>query len=620
MMLIALSLAAVACAAAVVLAVRHARQGRERDRIALLLRGQTRILEMIAVGTPLPEVLTALSALLEQQAPGMLCSVLLLDGPILRHGAAPSLPPAYCSAIDGTAIGPTVGSCGTAAYTRRPVVVSDIATDPLWDAFRALALAHDLRACWSFPILATDGGGDALGRCLGTFAMYYRESRTPEPRDWHVVEIATHIAGVALERHRTATELGRSAARLAEESRLSAALAQVGHEMMGSLDLPVLLDRVCQLTTGILGCDVSDTVLHDAALDVWAPRSSHGYTAEQREALGVMRLSTASLAMLLRGLERDGHVQVSTRRIQDPGNARLLDECGIRRSLYVALRRGPAIIGFLTAGYVDRDARFSPLQERLALGIGQLASMALENARLVEEHRRASQLKSEFVSTMSHELRTPLSVILGYTDMLGDDGLGPDERARTLTRIRRAGLELLDMIEDTLNLGRLEAGRDPAHIEAVAVPALLEELAAEFGALGASHATVLRWESNGTATIDTDRRKLRVILKNLVGNALKFTPQGEVVVQADLRGDRCAFVVRDTGVGIATERLPVIFEMFRQADSSDSRSYGGVGLGLYIVQRLLDQLGGDIAVASAPGKGTTFTVTLPVHARLPLTG
>ncbi len=607
-------LAGTAIAGAIFLALRHARQGRERDRIALVLRGQTRILEMIAVGTPLPDVLTALSTLVEQQAPGMLCSVLLLEGDRLRHGAAPSLPPAYCAAIDGTAIGPTVGSCGTAAFTRRPVVVSDIARDPLWDAFRDVALAHALRACWSFPILATDADGD--GRCLGTFAMYYREPRTPEPRDWHLVEVATHVAGVAIERHRTATELARSTTRLADESRLSAALAQVGHEMIASLSMPVLLDRVCELTTSLLGCDVSDTILHDPAHDVWIPRSSHGYTPEQREALRVTRLSPRSIGALLRGLERDGHVQVNTRRVDDPGSIRLLVEYGITRSLYVALRRGADVIGFLSAGYVGRDERFSPHQERLALGIAQLASMALENARLVEEHQRASQLKSEFVSTMSHELRTPLSVILGYTDILGDDGLAPAERTRTLGRIRRAGLELLDMIEDTLNLGRLENGRDPAAIETVAVPPLLEELAGEFAALGTPPAIALRWEPNGATTLDTDRRKLRMILKNLVGNALKFTPQGEVVVRAEMRADRCAFVVRDTGVGIATERLPVIFEMFRQGDSSDSRSYGGVGLGLYIVQRLLDQLRGDIAVASAPGKGTTFTVTLPVHAAL----
>jgi signal transduction histidine kinase len=607
-LLIGLGLIAIGLATAYLL-----RHDRARDRVALLLQGQTRVLEMIAVGKRLPDVLAALCELVEQQTNGMLCSVLLLESDRLRHGAAPSLPRDYCEAIDGVAIGPTVGSCGTAAHGRRPVVVSDIATDPLWDAFRDLALGHDLRACWSFPILATDG------RCLGTFAMYYREPRRPARRDWHLVEIATHVAGVAIERHRTATELARSTARLAEESRLSTALAHAGHEMISSLSMPVLLDRLSQLTTELVGCDVSDTVLYDPTSDVLVPRSSHGYSAEQQEALRVTRLSATTLAPLLHALERDGHVQVRTRKVTDAGNAHLLAEYGITRSLYVALRRGSEVIGFLSAGYRDRDVPFTPLQERLALGMAQLASMGLENARLVEELRQASQLKSEFVSTMSHELRTPLSVILGYTDMLHDDGLDPAERLRTLGRVRRAGLELLEMIEATLSLGRLEAGRDPACIETVTVGALFDELAAEFAAMSQPPATTLRWEPAEEVILDTDRRKLRMILKNLVGNALKFTPSGEVVVRADVRGERCAFSVRDTGVGIATDRLPVIFEMFRQADSSDTRSYGGVGLGLYIVQRLLDQLGGDVAVASAPGRGTTFTVSLPIHTSLSLT-
>lgn len=590
------------------LAVRHLRQGRERDRLATLLSGQTQVLEMIAVGKPLPEILTALSTLIESQAPGLLCSVLLLEGDCLRHGAAPSLPTDYCDAINGVTIGPSVGSCGTAAHTRRPVVVSDIASDPLWADYRALALAHDLRACWSFPILATNG------RCLGTFAMYYREARTPAPRDWHLIETATHVAGVAIERHRTATELARSAVQLAEESQLSTALAQAGHEMISSLSMPVLLDRLCQLTTELLDCDRSNTVLRDPVHDVYLPQSSHGYAPEQQEALRLTRLPASTFGTLLHALELDGHVQVRSTRVTDPKIAQLLQEYGITRSLYIALRRGRDVIGFLSAGYCGREAAFTPLQERLAIGIAQLASMALENARLVEELRRASQLKSEFVSTMSHELRTPLSVILGYTDMLHDDGLAPVERTRTLGRIRGAGLDLLEMIEATLDLGRLESGRDPACFESIAVPEVLDELAAEFAALTPRPATTLRWEPAAGILLDTDRRKLRIIIKNLVGNALKFTPSGEVVIRCEARGDRCAFVVRDTGIGIATERLPVIFEMFRQGDNSDARSYSGVGLGLYIVQRLLDQLGGDIAVASAPGRGTIFTVTLPVRA------
>ena len=202
---------------------------------------------------------------------------------------------------------------------------------------------------------------------------------------------------------------------------------------------------------------------------------------------------------------------------------------------------------------------------------------------------------------------------MGYTDMLADD-VPAAQRAGILDKIRGSSLELLDMIEATLNVNRLDAGKDQPIFERLSVPALLDALASDFAALPHQDGTVLRWESAPPVTIQSDRRKLRMVLKNLVGNALKFTPRGEVVVGCVETGQVCAFTVRDTGVGIAPPQLPVIFDMFRQGDSSDARSYGGVGLGLYIVKRLVTQLGGDVTVTSELGRGTTFTVTIPLAA------
>src|SRR6267378_7203473 len=132
----------------------------------------------------------------EEPASGSLSSILLLDpnANSLRHGAAPSLPIAYAEAIDGIVIGPSVGSCGTAAYRKEPVIVSDIASDPLWADFRELALGHGLRACWSTPILSS------AGEVLGTFAIYYREPRSPTPHDSNIIEQITHLASIAIER------------------------------------------------------------------------------------------------------------------------------------------------------------------------------------------------------------------------------------------------------------------------------------------------------------------------------------------------------------------------------------------------------------------------------------
>src|SRR6266853_1201906 len=166
-------------------------------RLAEALRdGESRILEMIARDAALEETLEKLVRVVEAQFTGLLCSVLLLDedGQHVRHGAAPSLPKAYSQAIDGLRIGPKAGSCGTAMYRREPVVVTDILQDPLWESFRDLAQTHGLRACWSIPILTHSG------EALGSFAMYYGEPRSPGPGETRALEMATHLAGIAIER------------------------------------------------------------------------------------------------------------------------------------------------------------------------------------------------------------------------------------------------------------------------------------------------------------------------------------------------------------------------------------------------------------------------------------
>ena len=176
--------------------------------------GQSKILQKLAANAPLSEILERLVLLIEAQSPGMLCSVLLLseDGDHVRHGAAPSLPAEYVKAIDGLQIGPKHGSCGTAIYRGEPVVVTDILNDPLWEDYRDLAVANGLRACWSTPIFS------GRGKVLGSFAMYYREPRTPTGEEAGLTEVATRIAGLAIERHAAKEILSRIQAELAQAS------------------------------------------------------------------------------------------------------------------------------------------------------------------------------------------------------------------------------------------------------------------------------------------------------------------------------------------------------------------------------------------------------------------
>ncbi len=213
----------------------------ERTRAVALRDGESRILEMIARDAPLEEILENLVHGVEAQFTGLLCSVLLLDedGQHARHGAAPSLPEHYTKAIDGLCIGPKAGSCGTAMYRREPVIVTDILQDPLWEPYRGVAEPYGFRACWSTPILAHSGNA------LGSFAMYYREPRSPSPAETRALEMATHLGGIAIER-----KLARE-----ERERLRQAQADLAHinrvTTMGELTAS-LAHEIKQPTTAAL--------------------------------------------------------------------------------------------------------------------------------------------------------------------------------------------------------------------------------------------------------------------------------------------------------------------------------------------------------------------------------
>jgi signal transduction histidine kinase/PAS domain-containing protein len=213
-----------------------------RKRAEALREGQNQMLEMVAGGAPLQATLDRLMRLIESQSDGVLCSVMLLrpDGCSMYPGAGPSLPPDYLRALDGVAIGPGVGSCGTAMFRKETVIVSDIENDPLWAAYKQLAAPHGLRACWSIPILLD---GDQV---LGSFAMYYREVRSPAAAEQRLINVATHLAGIALVRARREEELARHRERLEEMVAARTAELQQAMEQaeMANDELTTALDNL----------------------------------------------------------------------------------------------------------------------------------------------------------------------------------------------------------------------------------------------------------------------------------------------------------------------------------------------------------------------------------------
>src|SRR5439155_696456 len=218
---------------------------------------------------------------------------------------------------------------------------------------------------------------------------------------------------------------------------------------------------------------------------------------------------------------------------------------------------------------------------RLAEGLGHHASIALQNARLVADLEAADRLKSEFVSTMSHELRTPLNVIIGYTEMLREGAVGPITlgQRELIDRLDARGRELLELIEATLHVGRLEAGRDMVEISAVALGDLLQALRSCTSGLPRADGVAFEWETppDLAQRIMTDRAKVSLVVRNLVSNAFKFTSEGQVLVRMLLHDEAMVIEVSDTGVGIGAEHLPIIFDMFRQVDGSATRRRRAAG-------------------------------------------
>jgi signal transduction histidine kinase len=270
-------------------------------------------------------------------------------------------------------------------------------------------------------------------------------------------------------------------------------------------------------------------------------------------------------------------------------------------------------VGGAAAIAVPAAAVLAARHRSAAAAAARAAALAEERGRRMEELQRLNQMQAEFIASLSHELRTPLNVIIGYSDLLGDQMFGElsSEQQETVRRIGEWGRELLELVSTTLDMSRFESARTPLTVKEVDVVDLLAEIELETQVVRRNAALELAWHvAPDVPRLHTDPVKLKMVIKNLVLNALKFTDEGGVVVRASASAGGIEFTVADSGIGIAPDMLRRIFEPFRQGDHGGERR-GGVGLGLHIVRRLLDMLGGRIEVESEVQRGSTFRVWIP---------
>ena len=427
--------------------------------------------------------------------------------------------------------------------------------------------------------------------------------------------VALSVLGARyLDLHRFA--IFREATLSEEEAAVNRKLVAIAKEINAVLERPDALDRICESTRAALGCDWSLILLRDETDGTFRVAGAVSPHTEALREVTSFEFTPASFPLIGRILGNE-LVEIPQPPAADPITAGFMHRWHTRYLLATKLTRSGQVVGILAVGGDDAVDTISLRVRQLFRGIAPHATIALNNVRLVADLRRADQLKSEFLSTMSHELRTPLNVILGYTELLDDNAFGPllNEQRDTVGRVYQSARSLLDLIDATLDVNRIEAGRLPVQLADVSLRALFDDMHHEFQHLPHAAAVILRWDVvvDG-ARVRTDASKLKIVVKNLVGNALKFTKSGEVTVRAryDLRSAHLHLSVADTGVGIAASDLAHIFDMFRQV--GDGHDQGGVGLGLYIVKRFVEQLEGKVDVASTRGTGSTFSIAIPAVA------
>ena len=429
---------------------------------------------------------------------------------------------------------------------------------------------------------------------------------------------------IAVENVRLFRELETRTQELARSVQELTALGEVSRAVSATLDVDTVLQTVVSRASQLAAADGGSIFEYDEAAQEFQLRATHAYVPELAAVLQAMppRMGEGVIGS---AAARREPMQVADIALEGAYQSRFRDvllRVGYRALLAVPLVREDHVIGALI---VNRKVpgEFPPEVIELLRTFATQSALAIQNARLFREIETksrelevASRHKSQFLANMSHELRTPLNAILGYTELLVDGIYGDlsPKAGDVMTRIDRSGKHLLGLINDVLDLSKIEAGQLELGLADYSLTEVVHAVATQVEALAAEKGLILQVAvAPGLPAGWGDERRLAQVLLNLVGNAIKFTEVGSVRVAAYREGDAFVVSVADTGPGIAEADRQRIFEEFQQADSSSTRKKGGTGLGLSIAKRIVELHGGQLWVDSAVGRGSTFTFRVPVR-------
>lgn len=600
-----------------------------RKKHQTILSSMNNAYECLSKGGSIDDALTELLRPIENLIDGVASSVLLLDdeGKYISCGISPSLPQEYINQLVGLEIGPTFGSCGTAAYTKKMVVVSDIENDILWKNYRKLAEPYGLRACWSNPILSTKG------KVLGTFAMYFRKVREPNEFEKTVVQEMTISSSFVIEYMKLISDVKKHLLNEKRHIKEVSLIAKASKKASSSIEYMEVMKKIPEyIVDGFADlCYIALTnddgklfaltvavteelkeFLHAFENYKTNPESPHGLPQAIREGKSILYETIRDEDL---DLTKTEWPKLGTK---DPEYVEIVRKLGLKSYMAIPMIvRGKPLGGMIIASFKD-GRHYTSNDLKLMDEIGRVCAVAMDNALLYRDAKRAIQNREDFIAIASHELRTPLTSLQIRIDFLlrQIDKINlPDELKDKLTPVI-AGIKpdinkFTKLINNLLDVSKFRAHKMSLTFEKVNISNIVRDEVLLIQNQFLEKNVPLEIDIQDDIFGKIDSLRIQQVITNLLTNALKFSNKKPVKFTLTSDTKNIHISVIDQGLGIPPEDLERIFKPFERAVSKGH--YGGLGLGLYICKQIIEAHEGNISVQSKLNEGTTFNLVLPLR-------